>query len=416
MKKVTLGLALFLSFVLCPMNVMAGEVDVLVDLLVEKGILTPIEAQIVVDETKQRVAKEIAQGKSSSLPKWVQNMKVKGDFRLRYQYERDQTDTDARARGRVRYRLGIESKVSDKIMVGFGLASGGTDPRSTNQTFQDTFSSKGINLDYAYAEYKITSSMRLIGGKFKRKKYLWAPTDLLWDSDINPEGGSFSIAGAVVGNLDYWGNVGVWVLDENGNSDKPDPFMNYLQGGLKYKEGMFDAKLAVTGYGFQGIKGITLDHSAGTNTGSSTGLLSTYRSLGVSTEIGFKEIFGGLPFHLDQRIAFFGDFIRNLDNNNIKDNLTGHAFGIKIGNKKVKKTGQWQLKYIKAKLGRDAWLDTFPDSDRLGGKTNVESHEIVLKYALKKNVFFGLDYYKSWSMSNRKDKDNLIQADLMFKF
>ena len=63
--------------------VLAGEVDVLLETLVEKGILTAMEASIIKDETKQRVTKEIEEGKSYSVPTWVQKTLGKGDFRLR---------------------------------------------------------------------------------------------------------------------------------------------------------------------------------------------------------------------------------------------------------------------------------------------------------------------------------------------
>lgn len=420
MKKVLqLVLLGMISMGLVTSTVYAGEVDVLVNLLVEKGILTPVEAQIVKDETKKIVAQEIAEGKSSSLPKWVQNMKLKGDLRIRHQYERKTSDTEGRNRGRIRYRLGVESKVTDQVKVGAGLSSGGDDPRSTNQTLQNTFSTPDIRLDYAFAEYKHNKNLKLIAGKFKRKPYLWAPTDLLWDGDINPEGGSVRWEDDLFDNTDYFVNSGIWILDDNDQVDLPDPYLKYVQTGLKFKEGQFDAKLANTFYAFEGIKDKrTLDNSSGTNTlnAASDALQSDYTTIATSAEFGVKKLFGGLPFNIDERIAFFGDFVHNVDDDIVKDGRTGLAFGMKLGNKKVKKPGNWQLKYIKAKLGKDAWLDTFPDSDRFGGKTDIESHEVAFNYALRKNVIFGVDYYKSWSMSDPDDIEHLVQADLLFKF
>ena len=78
MRKMFLTFAgMIMSLAICG-NAIAGEIDILVDKLVEKGILTPVEAQIVLDETKQEVANEIAQGKSYAVPSWVQKMKFKG--------------------------------------------------------------------------------------------------------------------------------------------------------------------------------------------------------------------------------------------------------------------------------------------------------------------------------------------------
>jgi len=137
----------------------AGEIDLLLQKLVDKSVLTAGEAQQIGTETKEQVKREIAQGKYSSLPAWVQNTKLKGDMRLRYQYKhvKDKVKDDTHV-GRLRLRLGLESKVNDKIIVGIGMATNsGGDPRSTNITFGDKnggYSTKmEVRLDYAYAKY-----------------------------------------------------------------------------------------------------------------------------------------------------------------------------------------------------------------------------------------------------------------------
>jgi hypothetical protein len=88
----------------------------------------------------------------------------------------------------VRYRLGVIAKLTDGWEIGGGLASGSNDQRSTNQTFDNAFSTKNINLDYGYMQYQFSNGVKAIAGEFGRKNYLWAPTDVMWDSDINPEG------------------------------------------------------------------------------------------------------------------------------------------------------------------------------------------------------------------------------------
>ncbi len=415
MKKIVLGVFIMFSiFTVHISPAQAGEIDILLDVLVEEGVLSPVKAEIVRDETKRRVAQEIAEGKSSSLPKWVQNMKVKQDLRLRYQYEKKNASADARNRGRLRYRIGIETKVVDQVKAGVGLATGSDDPRSTNQTFQNTFDTPDIRLDYAYAEYTPMKGTKIIGGKFKRKPYLWAPTDLLWDGDINPEGGSLHYEKSLSQNVDGFLNTGVWVLDENGTTDTTDPFMHYAQTGAQWKGDGLDAKVAGVYYGFNGVKGVDLDNEKNTNTqnaGVSDGVLQyDYDSIGISAEFGVSKPLG---LHLE-RVALFGDYINNISNN--VDQNTGWAVGVKFGDKKVKKKGQWQGKYIYANLGKDAFPDTFPDSDRYGGSTDVKSHEVAFNYGLKKNVILGIDYYNSDRDKATSNKEQLVQADILFKF
>ena len=396
----------------------AGEVGILVDKLVEKGILNPVEAQIILDETKQEVAKEIAQAKYSSLPEWVQKLKLKGDFRLRYQHDdKDLDSVSGRNRGRIRYRLGVETKVNDQVKVAAGLASGGSDPRSTNQTFQDTFSTKGINLDYAYVEYAARPWLTFVGGKMPRKGILWEPTDLLWDGDITPEGGAILLTKSI-NDLDLFVNLGLFHIDES-SSKSDEPYMGYIQPGinLKLSDGI-SLKGAVTGYIVQTAE-YDIDNSAGTNTLNGANHQYDYDAVSPAFELAVKEPLGGIVPYL----SLFGEYVNAFDPS---DDSSGFAAGIKLGDKKVKKAGQWQIKYIYRRLERDAWFDALPDSDAYDGDTNVKGHEIALNYGLNKNITFGLDYYFMQpikTLSGVSDhslgsgnEQHVIQADLVFKF
>ena len=144
MKQKWFVLYAALIFMLLPQLSIAttSQSDKLIDKLILKGILTKEEAaELKAEVTADDKVASVDEIKSV-LPEWIQKMKLKGDFRLRYQYERKQADTDARERGRIRYRLGIETDIVKDVKVGAGLASGGADPRSSNQSFADTFSSK----------------------------------------------------------------------------------------------------------------------------------------------------------------------------------------------------------------------------------------------------------------------------------
>ncbi|PIW62643.1 MAG: hypothetical protein COW13_02530, partial [Candidatus Omnitrophica bacterium CG12_big_fil_rev_8_21_14_0_65_50_5] len=125
----------------------------LVQKLVEKGILTSGEAAELVAETKQLVEEELKNGSSYAAPKWTQKINVKQDVRLRYQYDERVNSATHRDRARVRYRLGVKADIIDGFKAGAGLASGSSDPRSTNQTLENTFETPDIRMDYAYGEY-----------------------------------------------------------------------------------------------------------------------------------------------------------------------------------------------------------------------------------------------------------------------
>lgn len=429
MKQIVLILTLVSSLLCLPGPAKAAtQVDALINKLVEKGILNKKEALDLKAEivNEEKVARE--ENFKQGLPEWVQNTKLKGDFRLRYQYERKASDTDSRDRGRVRYRLGLETKLTDQVKVGAGLASGADDPRSTNQTFQDTFERGDVRLDYAYGEYTPNKKLALIGGVFPKTNYLWAPTDLLWDTDINPTGGAVHFENPLIGNATGYLNSGVLAIDESTSSDLTDPFMTFVQGGLKWKDKLegekFDANIAGTYYAFNGVKGANLDWCSGTNTGRTAGANTTtgvcsgapkfdFDSAGVSAELGANQLFNGLPLNIDDRIAVFGDFIHNVDPSALNN---GWATGVKFGHKKVANKNQWQMKYQYSYLGKDAWYDAFPDSDRYAGQTDTRGHEAILEYGLHKNVILSLDYYQDQKIKAAKNKQHLLQADLNFKF
>ncbi len=395
----------------CTTHAHAGEVDVLLDILVKKGVLTSSEAALVRDETKQAVAAELAAQKSYTVPSWVQKTKFKGDFRLRYQRESKKSTND-RHRGRYRFRLGVESDITDKVTVAGGIATGGDDPRSTNQTFANTFDTPDIRMDYAYVKFSPLSSLDIYGGKMKRKPVLWAPSDLLWDGDINPEGGSLAFTHAINDDIGFFFNGGVWVLDESG-SDSSDPYMKYLQPGFTFG---FDhgikLKTALTYYMFDSVEGSLLDNSAGTNSLDVNGnLASSFKSLSPAAELSVKNPFDGpIPY-----LAVFGEFVTNLDDDHVTE-TEGWLAGLKFGDKSVKKQGQWQFKYMFRKLEMDAFPDTFPDSDSYGGGTNMRGHEWILEYGLANNVVLGFDYYRTNQIMGGDDPEHIFQTDVMIKF
>jgi len=202
-----------------------------------------------------------ASAEENEVPDWVKTINLKGDLRLRYQLTtKDETGKEIadRSRGRLRVRIGMDAKVAEGIKVGIGFASGGDDPRSSNQTLDDGFSSKGFQLDYAYAALKLAKPLTVYGGKFARKKAVWHPSDLLWDSDINVEGASITIEKGAL-----FLNAGGFILEEGKSSS--DPSLYVVQPGLKAKAGDLSFKVALAYYIFGGVQGRSIDFSSGSN-------------------------------------------------------------------------------------------------------------------------------------------------------
>ncbi len=410
--------------VACPGLARAGETDLLVQKLVEKGILSPNEAQILLDETKQDVAKQNAKGTNDAVPSWVQTVKLKGDMRARYQLDVDKNQKNEN-RGRLRMRLGLEAKPNDQMMVGVGIASGNTgDPRSTNSTWGSSGTANvpggtsALDLDYAYGQYKPVPEVTLTAGKFKNP--LWQPNDMIWDTDLNPDGLAAQLNYSVAPGIDAYMNSMLFVMYESRTADYSDPLMLAVQPGFNLAvSDAIGLNAAVTYYQNNNIGNrATFASTKSTNTIVGGKYVYNYNAVNPSAELSFNNLFGDtfLPY-----IALSGDYICNTSMAKGNSGRDGWDAGFKFGDKKVGAKGQWQGKLIYARLGRDAFLDNFPDSDRYNGKTNMKSWEGILEYGLGKNTSLALDYYYAQSLTyptglTTTNPQQVLQVDWNLKF
>ncbi len=425
-KLMVVSMFLCFMFAICFASAQAGEIDLLLQKLVEKGVLTGAEAQQVKIETQEQVKKEIAQGKFSSLPAWVQNAKIKGDLRLRYQNQHQKNNNNIQKDvniGRVRMRLGLETKINDKLLAGIGIATGSGDPRSTNISFGDYNSKKQLILDYAYAKYMPLPWLNIKGGKMLPGDVFWAPTDLVWDTDINPEGAAIGINKTLNPNLSLFANGAFMVVQTDSTSTSgAQAFL--IQSGANYKiNDTFSVKGAVAYTPFDVKDQVPSSYDKGYNTKYQSASATTgnyaynYGMLNPAIEFKIMSPFKAVGLNVES-LKFFGEYVNNLD---VSKKNTGFSLGFQFGNEKIEKWGDWQFRYVYAMLGKDAVLDILPDSDRYSGKTGIRSHEGVFTYGLGKNVSLGFDIYRSWGINGintggRKQPETLAQVDLNMKF
>jgi hypothetical protein len=392
------------------------EMEILVDKLVEKGILTPADGDKILRETQSEAKKQqesvIKEAKKKILPEWVQNTKLTGDFRLRYQWD-DRDGSDQRNRFRFRGRLALETKIADKLKVVFGIASGPTDPRSTNQTFNDVFSHKQINFDLAYASWTPYEWVTAIGGKMKNPIY--TVDQLIWDNDIRPEGVAAQFNRKFSDDLTGFLNAGVFILGENSVSNN-NPYMFVIQPGIEWKP--TECTKLKYAFGWTDIPNIEgkpqLAYSSKTNTYEKNKAGATvykygYNLLSMTGELGFKN-----PIHNTVNYAaLFGEFTHNTA---ASKRNNGFMTGFYFGDEKVTEKGQWQFKYSFRRLETDADMDVFPDSDFYDGATGVYGHKGTIQYGLWKNVWYEMNYFRSEKLNSPKNPENVVQTDLNIKW
>ena len=149
--------------------------------------------------TNTAVTTQEEQKKFSAFESAAGRIKMSGDLRLRFEPffgggAANAAVPDPRMRERYRLRFNINTKITDDFAVGFSLASGDLgDPISTNSTETGFFTRKPIAIDKAFGAYNphFFKPFTLTVGKFG---YTWQRTELTWDNDLNPEGGSAAVA------------------------------------------------------------------------------------------------------------------------------------------------------------------------------------------------------------------------------
>ena len=386
-------------------------------------------------QLEQRIAGLEAEKKEgialSGSAKWPERIKISGDFRYRH----DHTDKEDSSRWgrwengvdrhRIRARLMIEAMINGDWDVAFRIASGSgssggesdtASPISTNQDLEDAFSSKHLWLDLAYFKWHPAANegLNVFGGKMKNPFYRAGKNQLIWDSDLNPEG----IAVQYVKPLSDVDKIllrggGFWV-DEDG--DGADTSLWGAQAYLKHTIGNPDYVLAGASFydygnleGRSTLGGTYSDKTSffgNTNTGVGGVYSSDYDIFEAFGEYGFK--YAGLP------LAVFGSWVQNVAASTNED--TGWLVGGKLN--KIKAPGSWQLSYDYRDLEADAVVGGFTESDFLSSRTDSRGHKFAFQYQLAKNLRTELIYYhlKDVSDSSRDLDYRRLQGSLIFKF
>lgn len=429
--------------VACPAH--ASDVDILIDKLVSKGVLSRADAiELAADfahesststsafllsdvasdvetEAGSEVASDLNAAPAASFVtgddrSWWNRVKLTGDLRVRHQREELEIspdigglDIDEQDRWRIRWRTGMVAEVSDQWEVGFGLTSGGPDGRSTNQTLRRGFSTGDVRLDYAYARYDAGEHISLLAGKFNNP--LWHPKDLLWDTDLRPEGVALPMAFTLGTDIEVFVTPAYLVVSEKVAGFREDSSMLVIQAGATFNlSDTIALKVAPSYYNFSGLKGNSgpVILAVPSNTRDATGsLLNDYDAVALGAQLNLT---GGKLVH---RLSVFGEWVHAFDSD---VDETGWLLGISLGDAKVAARGDWQFTYNYRRLEADAWPEFLPDSDHLFGATNVAGSEFEFALGLAERVNLSVDYYSHVEFLGTEIEQDLLQIDLNLKW
>ena len=366
-----------------------------------------------IDKVETTVAQLPASGGN-----WSDRIRLGGDFRYRYE-NIDLEDASSRDRNRIRARANITADVTDDIEVGFGLATGGDDPVSTNQTLGSGGSSKSVVLNLAYADWEVRDGLHLIAGKFKNPLYRPGKLPLVWDGDWTPEGfamkykrdwlfvnaigtflesdtrrsndsfawgGQFG-ANGTLGNVKVTGGIGYYSIPTKGNAT---PFGDPTDSGDFFGNTAVEAGTTVP---------------CGTNAGTACEYLYDYT---------LTEVFGAASFGIgDLPTSLFFNYVNNSD---ASENDTGWKLGAKLG--QAKDRGEMQFTYYYADKEADSMLGLLTDSDFGGGGTDSRGHWLKFDYGINKSWVIGAQYVINevdLASGNKRDFNRLM-IDMQWKW
>ena len=413
MMKRILTVALLSSVVAMP-NAMAEVSDEDFEQLREQlALMSQRLDQLAAENAELRQAQEQA----APADAWPDRVMLDGDFRYRYETI-DVEGSPKRRRNRIRARTNLKAEVADNIDVGFGLATGGDDPVSSNQTLGGGGSSKNISLNLAYVDWEAIDGLHLFAGKFKNPLTRVGGQPLMWDGDWTPEGLALKY------KRDWFFVNAFGSFLESDSKDNNDSFAwgsqfgasgtfgaVRLTGGVAYYD--IEAKGKSTSFGdpsdpddFYGNTAVEPGGFAcGSNVGTECEYLYDYMLTEVFAEASFE--LGSWP------VSVFADYVANSD---APENNTGWTLGTRIG--QTKDRGQMQFAYFYVDKGADSMLGLITDSDFGGGGTDGKGHWLEFNYGVSKSWTVGAQYFINeidLSTGSKRDYDRLM-IDLQWRW
>lgn len=416
------GLALAMSI---PAS--AGVDAKLLEMLKANGSISPgqyaeLQTELASEKQAQQeaAAQQVKKSDLSALEQkvaWAAKTEFKGDVRVRHENVKIDGESDGKNkdRQRIRARLGAYTQINPQVNTGIRIATGGgDDARSTNQDLDNYFDKKQLWLDQAYIDYHPTAvkDLHLIGGKMPQP---WVSTgDVIWDSDINPEG----VAATYKHNLgnsgvEMFGSAGYYTLKDNvdGEGVQFRHDLSMYAGQLGTRFAPTDSLKVTLGGSVYGYKND--DDSKCPTTGTKTTPCALAVNGNSTSEFRLYEGFGQVDIaNLPLPLSLYGQYVHNAATDSDQDDAWLVGFKSKLD--------AFSLDYNYRDVQRNAVVGAFTDSDFANGTTGSRGHKVKLGYEIDKNFGVGVTYYLTkadYATTTQKDANtNTLQLDVEAKF
>jgi len=420
------------------------EMDPLLELLVEQGVITAEQARAVQAEVARREAAKVAppetvtseqppqtastgtapapeaagsSAETEVVPKkesWYNKIDFKGDIRLRYEdfWVEGISDNNFRQRERLRIRAGIYTPVTDWMRVGVQLRSGDPlDPVSDNQSVDGGFTMKQIAISEGFADFTPLDWFRLHVGKFDPKK-LWNVSDFQWDDDVTVEGmlQNFEVGAFSASTYQY-------ALEERREGDD-----SFLFGGQV--RGTFDLGSKhsfVVGVGYddwfnpQYVADLTLDGQIRGN--RVTNILDDENMLVSDFQVG--NIFAEWQYKLSDRwpikLTAFG--YHNFGANEFEGKKYDDGYFVRFQIGDYKEKGHIAFRASRYFSQPDALFYVFTQSDTTM-VSDVDGYRFDLRLGFIMKSYFNFTWYHTKPASDLEDIPTMdrLQVDYIIRF
>lgn len=331
---------------------------------------------------------------------------VSGDLRLRAQGDYSDSDGRDRTSAQVRGRLGATYAMNDAVTLGARIVTGDPDdPNSTDVQLSNFDDDLQVSLDLAYVQVDV-GDLKLYGGKIPQP---FTRTDLVWDSDVNPQGASALYKRSLANGSTLRAGGLFFIVDEAAGG--ADSTMNGVQLGYDSADlgaWKFDVSAAYYDYRLGSVAG-----------GDSGDFRSNLRAPDGSYTSDFNlgdlivvATWAGLSERLPVRVI--GDYVKNFGAATRDD--TGYSVDVSVG--RARNRGDWRITYGYSVAETDAVLAAF-SHDNIGLGTDYRLHALTLDHVplpkmLISAIWYHYEPYGSAGTSPRDVGDWLDRVRLAF--